>query len=151
MIALLQRVNRAAVYIDGQRTANIDRGLCVLVGIEAGEQGLAGEHIAQRLAERICGYRVFPDEAGQMNRSLVDIGGELLLVPNFTLAADTRGGMRAGFSTAAPAEQAAPLFEALSAACAERLGHEVCRGRFGADMQVELVNDGPVTFTLRCN
>lgn len=151
MIALLQRVSRASVFIDGQTTARIGCGLCVLVGIESVEQGAAGERIAARLAERICGYRVFPDEAGRMNRSLSDVGGELLLVPNFTLAADTASGMRAGFSSAAAPEQAEPLFEALRAACSERLGREISSGSFGTDMQVELVNDGPVTFTLSCN
>ena len=144
MIGLLQRVTRAAVRVEDQTIAAIDAGLLVLVGVERGDTG-AG---ARRLAQRLVGYRVFPDDAGRMNRSLVDSGGGLLLVPQFTLAADTRKGTRPGFSSAAEPAEGERLFQELvAAACAEVA--TVATGRFGADMAVELVNDGPVTFELR--
>ena len=144
MIGLLQRVTRAAVRVEDQTIAAIDAGLLVLVGVERGDTG-AG---ARRLAQRLVGYRVFPDDAGRMNRSLVDTGGGLLLVPQFTLAADTRKGTRPGFSSAAGPVEGERLFQELvTAARAEVVTVEA--GRFGADMAVELVNDGPVTFDLR--
>lgn len=143
MIGLLQRVTGASVKVSGDTVAAIGRGLLVLVGVQAGDTVAQ----ADRLLERLLTYRVFPDDAGRMNRSLLDIGGELLLVPQFTLAADTRKGTRAGFSTAAPPEEARRLFEHLVALA--RIAHpQVETGEFGADMQVELVNDGPVTFWL---
>lgn len=146
MIGLLQRVSEARVTVQGREVAAVGRGLLVLVGVERGDsQAEAG-----RLLERLIGYRVFPDEAGRMNRSLLDIGGELLLVPQFTLAADTKKGTRAGFSTAAAPEDGQRLFEALAALARQRLGR-VATGEFGADMRVALVNDGPVTFWLQAS
>jgi D-aminoacyl-tRNA deacylase len=144
MIGLLQRVSEASVTVQGREVARIGRGLLVLVGVERGDS----EAEAGRLLERLVGYRVFPDDAGRMNLSLVDTSGELLLVPQFTLAADTKKGTRAGFSTAAAPEDGQRLFEALVTLARQRLGR-VATGEFGADMQVALVNDGPVTFWLQ--
>ncbi|MGH8456568.1 MAG: D-aminoacyl-tRNA deacylase [Stenotrophobium sp.] len=141
MIGLLQRVRHAAVEVEGREVAAIERGLLVLVGVRRGD----GPEQSRRLLERLLGYRVFPDDAGRMNRSVADIGGGLLLVPQFTLAADTSGGMRASFTTAAEPAQARALFEDLLAE-ARRHHPIVAGGVFGADMQVSLVNDGPVTF-----
>ncbi|HUS25214.1 MAG TPA: D-aminoacyl-tRNA deacylase [Candidatus Binatia bacterium] len=146
MIGLLQRVSRASVLVDGRAAGEIGRGLLVLVGVQPGD----GEPQAERLLERLLGYRVFPDEAGRMNRSLRDIAGGLLLVPQFTLAADTAKGSRPGFSTAAPPEQARERFEHLLR-LARHDWPSTQAGVFGADMQVELVNDGPVTFWLETN
>lgn len=143
MIALLQRVSSARVEIDGATVGAIGTGLLVLIGVRPEDDAASGA----RLLERLLGYRVFADDSGRMNRSLRDTGGGLLLVPQFTLAADTRGGTRPGFSTAAPPEQARALFEQLVAAARARHG-EVATGRFGADMRVSLVNEGPVTFWL---
>lgn len=144
MIGLLQRVSRARVEVAGCVSGEIGRGLLVLVGVERGD----GETQAQRLLERLLGYRVFADEAGRMNHSLSDIGGGLLLVPQFTLPADTRKGTRPSFTPAAEPAAGRRLFEYLLT-----LAHEqhatVASGVFGADMQVELVNDGPVTFWLQ--
>ena len=144
MIGLLQRVTEAAVDVDGARIAAIGPGLLVLVGVERGDTTAQ----AQRLAERLLGYRVFADTGGRMNASVVDIGGAVLLVPQFTLAADTRKGMRASFTPAAEPALGRELFEQL----VERVragGVPVECGHFGADMRVSLVNDGPVTFQLR--
>ncbi|MEW6168222.1 MAG: D-aminoacyl-tRNA deacylase [Pseudomonadota bacterium] len=141
MIGLLQRVTRASVSIAGTTTASIGPGLLVLVGVRPDD----GPAQAQRLLERLLGYRVFPDASGRMNLALRDTGGALLLVPQFTLAADTGKGTRAGFSTAAAPAQARQLFEYLVAE-AQRAWTPVASGSFGADMQVALVNDGPVTF-----
>ena len=143
MIALIQRVSRADVRIAGRVAGAIDRGLVALIGVSRGDD----EAAADRLLERVLGYRVFPDDEGRMNASLRDIGGGLLLVPQFTLAADTRKGTRAGFSTAAAPEDARKLFDYLLKAA---LGAHttVAAGEFGADMQVSLTNDGPVTFWL---
>lgn len=143
MIGLLQRVTRASVSIAGTTTAAIGPGLLVLVGVRPDD----GPAQAQRLLERLLGYRVFPDAAGRMNLALRDTGGGLLLVPQFTLAADTAKGTRAGFSTAAAPEQARQLFEYLVAQ-AQQAWAPVASGSFGSDMQVALVNDGPVTFWL---
>lgn len=143
MIGLLQRVTRAHVEVGGARIGAIERGLLVLVGVQAGDGGAQVE----RLLERLLGYRVFPDAEGRMNLSLRDVGGGLLLVPQFTLAADTRKGTRAGFSTAATPEIAKNLFESLAERARAAHGEVAC-GAFGADMQVSLVNDGPVTFWL---
>ena len=143
MIGLLQRVAGASVTIGGETVADIGRGLLVLVAVRREDT----RRDAERLAERIAGYRVFPDENGRMNLSLLDIGGELLLVPQFTLAADTKKGTRASFTRAAAPELGQALFDDLVAACRTRLG-KVGTGRFGADMQVSLTNDGPVTFWL---
>jgi D-tyrosyl-tRNA(Tyr) deacylase len=143
MIGLLQRVSHAEVVVSGERIAAIGRGLLVLVGV----QRLDTEREAARLAQRLLGYRVFPDADGKMNRALTDVGGALLVVPQFTLAADTSTGTRAGFSRAAEPGMGARLFAALVAAC-KASGVAVETGRFGADMQVSSTNDGPVTFWL---
>lgn len=144
MIGLLQRVSSAAVAIDGAQVASIDTGLLVLIGVERGDSTAQ----ADRLAERLLNYRVFPDSEGRMNLSVTDVDGELLLVPQFTLAADTSRGNRPGFSTAAEPDTGRELFDALVAAVRQR-HTAVQTGRFGADMQVSLCNDGPVTFRLR--
>jgi D-tyrosyl-tRNA(Tyr) deacylase len=143
MIGLLQRVREARVEVAGEDVGAIGRGLLVLVGVQKGDD----EVRADRLLERLLGYRVFPDAADRMNLSLRDIGGGLLLVPQFTLAADTRKGTRASFTSAAPPEEGRRLFDYLVERA--RRGHSpVQTGRFGADMQVSLVNEGPVTFWL---
>jgi len=144
MIGLLQRVSAAEVDVGGETVAAIGAGLLVLVGIERRD----GEAQAERLVERLLGYRVFPDEAGRMNVSLAEHGGGLLLVPQFTLAADTARGMRAGFATAAAPAEGERLFARAVALAAGRHPN-VQAGRFGAHMRVSLVNDGPVTFWLR--
>lgn len=141
MIGLLQRVTEAHVSVADEIVAAIGPGLAVLVGVTAADR----DANAERLAERLLGYRVFADESGRMNRSLADAGGGLLLVPQFTLAADTRKGRRASFAGAADPETAANLFDRLLAAARARHA-PVAAGRFGADMRVALVNDGPVTF-----
>ena len=129
--------------MEGRSIAEIARGTVALVAVRRGD----GPAQVRRLLERILGYRIFPDEAGRMNRSLVDVGGGLLLVPQFTLAADTQKGTRAGFSSAAEPAVAARSFEALVALARER-HPEVAAGAFGAHMRVSLINDGPVTFWL---
>ncbi|HHQ41813.1 MAG TPA: D-tyrosyl-tRNA(Tyr) deacylase [Chromatiales bacterium] len=145
MIGLLQRVAEARVTVAGETVGAIGRGILVLAGVERGDT----EAQAERLAGRLVAYRVFPDEAGRMNRSVADVGGGVLLVPQFTLAADTRKGTRASFAPAADPETGRRLFDALVEAVRARHGGPVATGRFGADMQVALVNDGPVTFWLR--
>ncbi|MGI9233074.1 MAG: D-aminoacyl-tRNA deacylase [Woeseiaceae bacterium] len=143
MIGLLQRVTRAEVRIDEKTVGQIGSGLLVLVAVHRDDRS---QDVA-RLAERLLGYRVFPDAAGRMNRSLQDEAGGLLLVPQFTLAADTKKGTRASFTRAASPEKASDYFEALVDICRQRL-EAVETGRFGAHMEVSLVNDGPVTFWL---
>jgi D-tyrosyl-tRNA(Tyr) deacylase len=143
MIGLLQRVTSARVDVGGATVGEIGRGLLVLVAVHRDDD----ERDIARLAERILSYRVFPDETGRMNRSVVDESGGLLLVPQFTLAADTKKGTRASFTQAAPPGKGEAYFQQLVAACRERL-EVVETGRFGANMQVALVNDGPVTFWL---
>lgn len=144
MIALLQRVARAEVRVEEVCIGAIGRGLLALIGVERGD----GEAEAERLLERLLGYRVFPDAAGKMNLGVRDIDGGLLLVPQFTLAADTRKGMRPSFTPAAAPADGERLFDYLLTRA--RLAHpRVASGRFGADMQVELINDGPVTLQLR--
>ena len=143
MIGLLQRVKAASVRVEGEVIARIDRGLLVLVGVMREDL----ETDAEKLASRLLGYRVFADDAGKMNRSVLDVGGGLILVPQFTLAADTDRGTRASFGTAAEPARAQALFDQLADALKLALP-EVQTGRFGADMQVALVNDGPVTFWL---
>ena len=144
MIALLQRVSSASVRVGGECIGAIEAGLLVLIGVQPADD----EQAAQRLLERLLAYRVFPDAQGRMNLSLADMAGGLLLVPQFTLAADTRKGNRPGFSTAAPPYQAELLF--LRFCELARAAHgRVETGRFGADMQVALVNEGPVTFWLQ--
>jgi len=144
MIALLQRVARAEVAVEGEVVAAIGPGLCVFVGVERDD----GPAQAERMAERLLAYRVFADAAGHMNRSVLDVDGELLLVPNFTLAADTRKGTRPSFSPAAAPDHARHLFSLLLGAL-QRRHARVRQGRFGAHMRVGLVNDGPVTVTLK--
>ncbi len=144
MQALLQRVTGARVGIDGQLMGEIGAGLVVFLGLEPGDD----IDVGQALIERILKYRVFADITGRMNLSLRDTGGGLLLISQFTLAADTRSGLRPGFSTAMAPAQAEPLFERLFA-YATSAHPLVAGGRFGADMQVSLTNDGPVTFLLR--
>ena len=144
MIALLQRVRSASVQVEGRVVGEIARGILALIGVEKGDRDVQ----ADRLLERILGYRVFPDDQQKMNLSVRDIKGGLLLVPQFTLAADTRKGMRPGFSSAAPPEQGRQRFYYLFER-AGTSGLQVAGGIFGADMQVHLVNDGPVTFWLQ--
>jgi D-aminoacyl-tRNA deacylase len=144
MIALIQRVNGASVTVDARIVGRIGRGILALIGIERGD----GAAQAERLLERVLSYRIFEDDAGRMNRSLADIGGGLLLVPQFTLAADTRKGTRPGFSTAAAPDAARALFAALGEQARSR-HPDVAFGEFGAHMLVSLVNDGPVTFWLQ--
>ncbi len=144
MIALIQRVSEAAVTVDARTVGRIDRGIMALIGVERGDDAARGE----RLLERVLGYRIFEDAEGRMNLSLRDSGGGLLLVPQFTLAAETHKGTRPGFSTAAAPDSARALFEALVGA-ARREHPRVETGEFGAHMRVSLVNDGPVTFWLR--
>ena len=143
LIALIQRVSRAKVEILGEETAAIDRGLLALVGVQRGD----GQAEAARLAERLLQYRVFADQAGRMNLDLRQSEGALLLVPQFTLAADTRKGNRPGFSRAADPADGRRLYGDLVRECRQRY-EAVATGEFGADMQVSLTNDGPVTFWL---
>jgi len=144
MIGLLQRVTRARVEVDGRTIGAIGAGLLVFIGVERGD----AEANAERLLERLLSYRVFADEGGRMNRSLVDTGGALLLVPEFTLPADTRKGTRPGLSPAAAPEAGAALFDYLVRLARSR-DPSVEAGRFGACMQGSLTNDGPVTFWLK--
>ncbi len=144
VIGLIQRVSEAGVSVGGKTIASIGRGLLVLVAVEPEDK----EPDSARLAERIATYRVFPDAAERMNRSLLDEGYELLLVPQFTLAANTRKGTRASFTRAAPPDMARRYFDLLLAECRTRIPATQC-GEFGADMQVNLINDGPVTFWLQ--
>jgi D-aminoacyl-tRNA deacylase len=143
MIALIQRVSRASVEIDGATVGAIGRGLLALVAVQPDDDDAR----IVKMAERLLAYRVFEDDGGKMNRSLADIQGGLLLVSQFTLAADTRSGLRPSFSSAARPEQAEAGFASLTAACRAR-HPTVETGRFRAHMQVSLVNDGPVTFWL---
>ena len=143
MRAVLQRVTRAAVRVDGEVVGAIDAGLFVLLGVATGDTA----HDAERLATKTAELRIFSDEAGRFNRSLVETGASALVVSQFTLLADARRGRRPGFDAAARPEVAEPLVETF-AATLERLGLTVARGRFGAKMEVELVNDGPVTLQL---
>lgn len=144
MIGLLQRVDGAAVEVDGREIARIGPGLLVLVGVERGDD----EGVADRLLERLASYRVFADGEGRMNLSVTDTQGGLLLVPQFTLAADTSKGLRPGFSRAAEPAQAERLFGYMAKRAEKRLPGAQS-GRFGAHMRVSLVNDGPVTFWIR--
>jgi len=143
MIALIQRVSRAQVTVKGEVVASASRGILTLIGIAATDSTRTGD----RLLERVLGYRIFPDEAGKMNLNVRDIDGDLLLVPQFTLLAETDKGTRPGFSAGASPDQARASYEQL-VATARTLYPKVSSGIFGADMQVELVNDGPATFWL---
>ena len=146
MIALIQRVTQARVQVGGETLGRIGRGILALIGVERGDT----EAQAERLVGRVLGYRVFPDAAGKMNLSLLDIKGELLAVPQFTLAADTKTGTRAGFSTAAMPEEGRFLFDRFVCLSSQKQ-LQVKTGTFGADMKVSLVNDGPVTFWLQAS
>jgi len=143
MIALIQRVSAAHVAVDGETVGRIGPGLLALIAVQPND----GEPQVQRMLERLLGYRVFADADGKMNRSLADTGGGLLLVSQFTLAADTAKGMRASFTSAAPPEAGRRWFERLVEVAKNRYA-PVEIGRFGAHMKVHLVNDGPVTFWL---
>jgi D-aminoacyl-tRNA deacylase len=143
VIGLIQRVSRACVSTEGRLLGEIGRGTLALVGVRRGDDRAA----AGRLLERLLAYRIFPDAAGRMNLSLQAIGGGLLLVPQFTLAADTHKGTRAGFTTAAAPEEARELFAYLVERAMD-VHSPVAAGEFGADMRVELINEGPVTFWL---
>ena len=143
MKGLLQRVSQARVEVGGEIIGAIDQGLLVLVGVEPQDDKAS----ADRLLHKLLNYRVFSDAEGRMNCSVQDVQGGLLLVSQFTLAADTRKGLRPGFSTAAPPQQAEELFDYLLAQ-ARAAWPQLATGQFGADMQVHLVNDGPVTILL---
>lgn len=145
MRAIIQRVSSATLVIGSCNVQEINRGVVALIGIEKGDSPAS----AKRMAERLIGYRIFPDKQGRMNLSLSDIQGEMLLVPNFTVAADTKKGTRAGFSTAAEPAEGIKLFQQLHKELIA-LNAGVKTGLFGADMQITLTNDGPVTFILEC-
>ena len=145
MLALVQRVQSASVRVEGATVGAIGPGVLALIGFERGDEASS----LSRFRDRLLGYRMFSDETGRMNKSLLDTGGQLLLVSQFTLAADTRSGMRASFTPAAEPEQARVLFDQLVAICCEKLPTGVEIGQCGAHMEVSLVNDGPVTFLLR--
>lgn len=144
MIGLLQRVSHASVEVDRQVIGKIERGLLVLVGVEKGDD----ESTADRLLERLLSYRVFPDADDKMNLSVTDIKGAMLLVPQFTLAADTNKGTRPSFTSAAPPAEGQRLFDYFVTQ-ATQSSINIQTGQFGADMQVSLLNDGPVTFWLQ--
>ena len=144
MRAVVQRVRQAAVEVDGRQIATIGPGLLVLGGVTASDSAADRDW----LAHKIVSLRIFSDDAGVMNRSLVDIGGELLAVSQFTLFASTRKGARPSYSAAAPPEVAAPMFASFVEALERELGKSVATGVFAADMHVSLVNDGPVTICL---
>jgi D-tyrosyl-tRNA(Tyr) deacylase len=145
LIALLQRVSQGKVEVGGTTVGQIGHGLLVLLAVEPTDT----EVQAERLIDRLLHYRVFEDETGRMNRGLLDDGGGLLLVPQFTLAADTRKGLRPSFTGAAPPELGHHLFDHAVGSARRLLGERVATGRFGAHMQVSLTNDGPVTFWLQ--
>jgi len=144
MIALIQRVSQASVVVDDKTIAAIGRGILALIGIQSGDS----EKQADRLLQRILSYRIFPDQAGKMNLDMAQAGGSLLLVPQFTLAADTNRGNRPSFTPAAPPDEGQRLFRYLVMLAGREPGGAQA-GEFGADMKVQLVNDGPVTFWLQ--
>ncbi len=143
MKGLIQRVNHARVTVDGETVGEIGRGILLLLGVEKGDN----EATADKLLHKIAGYRIFPDDEGRMNLSLADTGGELLIVSQFTLVADTRKGMRPGFSRGASPADGERLYNYFTEQAKQRL-KRIATGRFGANMQVTLENDGPVTFML---
>ncbi|MDY6890142.1 MAG: D-aminoacyl-tRNA deacylase [Pseudomonadota bacterium] len=143
MKGLIQRVGRASVQVEGEVIGAIEAGILLLLGVERGDQ----QSSAERLLHKVLHYRIFPDADGRMNRSLADTGGGLLVVPQFTLVADTGRGLRPGFSRAAPPAQGERLYDDFVERARASHGR-VETGRFGANMQVELCNDGPVTFLL---
>ncbi len=144
MIALIQRVSSASVTVEQQVTGAIDQGLLILLGVEKGDD----EAKAKRLCEKVLAYRVFADEQGKMNLNVAQVGGSVLVVSQFTLAADTKKGTRAGFSRGADPQDAEHLYDYFSACC-KAAGVATQNGVFAADMQVQLTNDGPVTFWLQ--
>lgn len=144
MIALVQRCLRGSVEVDGVIVGEIGNGLTVFVGLHPDD----AETLDDKLVHKLLALRVFADEAGKMNKSVVDTGGNILLIPNFTLAADTSGGNRPSFTSAMHPDQARPRFERLFALLKSRLGNAQC-GRFGADMKILVLNDGPVNLILR--
>ena len=145
MLALIQRVTEARVVVAGRTVGEIGPGLLALIGVQPGD----GPAQVAKLGDRLLRYRVFGDDAGKMNLSLAETGGGLLLVSQFTLAADTSSGLRPSFSTAAPPAEAARTFSELVDYCRQKHSFPVNTGEFGADMKVHLVNDGPVTFLLQ--
>jgi D-tyrosyl-tRNA(Tyr) deacylase len=140
---LIQRVKHASVVVDGETVGAIDAGIMLLLGVEKGDD----ETRLEKLVHKVLNYRIFPDDAGHMNRSLLDTSGQLLVISQFTLAADTKKGLRPSFSSAAVPEDAQRLYERFIEQ-AERKVSRVQAGQFGADMAVSLLNDGPVTFLL---
>ena len=142
MIGLIQRVSQASVTVEGQIVGEIGQGILLLLGVQKGDD----HSVADKLLQKILNYRIFPDDDGKMNLSLADIDGELLIVSQFTLAADTQKGTRPGFSTAAKPELAQVLYDYVVTQASDQV--RVATGRFAADMQVSLINDGPVTFQL---
>ncbi|HIO92497.1 MAG TPA: D-tyrosyl-tRNA(Tyr) deacylase [Leucothrix mucor] len=145
MIGLIQRVTRASVEVEEESIATINEGILLLLGVEKGDS----QQQADRLLQRVITYRIFEDDTGRMNKSLVDIKGELLVVPQFTLPADTKKGTRPSFGPAAPPELGKHLFDYFLQQSENKLG-TIQSGQFGADMQVSLINNGPVTFWLQC-
>ena len=143
MLGLIQRVSEASVVVDGETVGEIGRGILLLLGVQKHDDVAA----AEKLLSKVLAYRIFPDEGGQMNVSLADIGGDLLIVSQFTLAANTNKGLRPSFSSAAPPALARSLYDVFVAR-ARAVHSQVATGRFGADMKVRLINDGPVTFML---
>ena len=143
MIALLQRVSEASVHVNGKLIGQIEKGILALIGVQRGDSEIQ----ADRLLQRLLAYRIFPDEKDRMNLNLVQAGGGLLLVPQFTLAADTNSGNRPSFTPAAPPSEGERLFNYFVQKAQSSLG-DVATGEFGADMKVRLLNDGPVTFWL---
>lgn len=144
MIGLIQRVSTASVVVDGETIGEINRGIMLLLGVERDDT----ESHCHKLADKVMSYRIFPDDQGKMNLSLKDIGGELLVASQFTLAADTQKGLRPSFTPAAAPQLAEKLYEEFVRYCADKVGR-VATGRFGADMKISLCNDGPVTFRLQ--
>ncbi|WP_219223287.1 D-aminoacyl-tRNA deacylase [Pedobacter antarcticus] len=144
MRAVIQRVTKASCHVEEKLTGEIKGGLLVLLGIEDADE----QEDLEWLAAKICNLRIFGDDAGLMNRSLLDLGGEILLISQFTLFAATKKGNRPGFTRAARPQKAIPLYEQMQQQLAELLGKPVATGIFGADMQISLVNDGPVTITI---
>jgi len=145
MIGFIQRVTHASVTVDSKEIASIQQGILLLLGVEKGDS----QQQADRLLQRIITYRIFADDSGRMNKSLLDINGELLVVPQFTLAADTKKGTRPSFAPAAPPELGKQLFDYFLQQAEDKLG-QLQSGQFGADMQVSLINNGPVSFWLQC-
>ena len=144
MIGLIQRVDSASVRVNNDVVGEISNGILLLLGVQKGDDAIA----AHRLVERILSYRIFVDSTGRMNQSLLDQKGELLIVPQFTLAANTKKGKRPSFSSSAPPERAEELFHIVCTKAQEQLSHKLQTGIFGAEMKVALINDGPATFYL---